>query len=122
MGDIAIMVLDDQQDINRLTSFVLSKHGYEVTVANNPLEAYEIVKKKAFEVIIVDFMMPDMSGLEFIRLTKETEHNTETRFLVLSAKKINEHEMRSIFDLGAELMTKPFVPLKLVEKVSSMMR
>jgi two-component system, OmpR family, phosphate regulon response regulator PhoB len=121
MEKIPIMVLDDQKDITRLTSFVLGKHGYEITVSNNPLEAFEVAKEKSFRLMIVDFMMPDMSGLEFIRQAKETETNAEAKFLVLTAKKINEHELRDIFDLGAEIMTKPFVPLKLVEKVSSIL-
>ncbi len=122
MDKIPILVLDDQPDITRLTSFVLEKKGFEVTVANDPAEALSLAEKKSFRLMLVDFMMPGMSGLEFIRRVSSTGANAKARFIMLTAKKINENEMRELFDLGAEVMPKPFVPLKLAEKVISLLK
>ena len=119
MDRIPILVLDDQPDITRLTSFVLEKHGYEVTVSNMPSEALAVAEKKTFRLILVDFMMPEMSGLDFIRKVKAIPSNAAARFIILTAKKINDNEMREIFELNADLIQKPFVPLKLAEKVNS---
>jgi DNA-binding response OmpR family regulator len=122
MAKIPVLVLDDDQDITLLTRSALSMHGYEVTESNDPLQALEIVKEHSFDLILVDIMMPQMDGVEFIRQSQNACPDAGTRYAVLTAKKLDEEQRRTIFDLGADIMTKPFIPLKLVERVAELLR
>lgn len=122
MAKIPVLVLDDDQDITLLTRSALSMHGYEVVESNDPLQALEIVKEHSFDLILVDIMMPQMDGVEFIRQAQAARPEADTRYAVLTAKKLDEEQRRAIFDLGADIMTKPFIPLKLVERVAELLR
>ena len=122
MEKIPVLVLDDDEDITLLTRSALAMHGYEVAESNDPLQALETVKERSFSLILVDIMMPQMDGVEFIRQAQQLRPDAETRYAVLTAKRLDEDQRRTIFDLGAEIMTKPFIPVKLVEKVAELLR
>lgn len=121
MEKIRVMVLDDEQAITSLTRAVLTMHGYEVTEFNDPAEALAAARARKFDLFLVDILMPGMTGVEFLAETRKTEMNGKSKFAILSAKRMNEDERREVFDLGAELMTKPFMPQKLVEKVNELL-
>ena len=122
MEKTSVLVLDDDEDITLLTRSALTMHGYEVTESNNPLEALTLVEKQSFRLILADIMMPEMDGIEFIRRARQASPDADTCYAILTAKKLDEEQRRVIFDLGAEIMTKPFIPLKLVEKVAELLR
>ena len=122
MDKVPVLVLDDDEDITLLARSVLTMHGYDVTECNDPLKALEIAKEKAFQLILADIMMPDMDGVAFIRAAKETDPNRDAKYAILTAKRLGEEDRREIFDLGAEIMTKPFIPSNLVEKVAELLR
>jgi CheY-like chemotaxis protein len=117
-----ILVLDDEKNITMLTRAALSMHGYLVTEFNDPVQALEAVKKQSFDLILADIMMPHMTGIEFIRRAKTADTCSKTRYMTLTAKKLTEEELREIYDLSAEVMFKPFIPQKLVEKVGEILR
>lgn len=122
MDQASILVLDDDEDITLLARSVLMMHGYEVTEFNDPIQALEIVQNQSFQLILVDIMMPEMEGTEFIRQAKKTESNANARYAILTAKRLSEENRREIFDLGAEIMTKPFIPINLAEKITELLR
>jgi len=122
MDKIPVLVLDDDKDITLLTRSALTMHGYEVTESNDPVEAFDLVEKQSFRLILVDIMMPQMDGIEFIQRARQARPDADTCYAILTAKKLDEEQRRLIFDLGAEIMTKPFIPLKLVERVAELLR
>ncbi|MBT4500064.1 MAG: response regulator [Gemmatimonadetes bacterium] len=122
MAKIPVLVLDDDEDITLLTRSALAMHGYDVTESNDPLQALELVGEREFGLILVDIMMPQMDGVEFISQARQLRPDAPTRYAVLTAKKLDEAQRRAIFDLGAEIMTKPFIPIKLVERVAELLR
>ena len=122
MSTIPILVLDDDEDITLLTRSALTLHGYDVTESNDPIAALELAKAKAYALILVDIMMPAMDGVEFLRQAQAANPGSETRYAILTAKKLDEPSRRDIFDLGAEIMTKPFIPIRLVERVAELLR
>jgi CheY-like chemotaxis protein len=119
---ILVLVLDDDEDITLLTRSALALHGYEVVEANDPIQALELVGARPFALILVDIMMPQMDGVEFIRRAQQLNPGAGTRYAVLTAKRLDEGQRRMIFNLGAEIMTKPFIPVKLVEKIAELLR
>ena len=119
---IRMLVLDDDEDITLLARSVLTMHGYDVTECNDPVAALEIVVSTSFDLIVADIMMPEMDGVSFIRQAREVAPSEDTRYAVLTANKLSEEDRRTIFDLDAEIMTKPFVPIHLVERVAELLR
>jgi len=117
-----ILVLDDDESITLLTRSALTMHGYEVTEYNAPEAALERTAEEEFALVLVDIMMPGMDGVEFIRQARQQRPDAATRYAVLTAKKLDEQQRREIFDLGAEIMTKPFIPVRLVERVAELLR
>ncbi len=118
MSPLSILVLDDDEMITMLTSTVLSMHGYVVEAFNDPVRALEALASKPFRLVMVDIMMPGIDGVTFLRRAGAMEGARGARFMILSGKKLNEEERREIYDLGAEIMIKPFLPHKLVEQVA----
>jgi CheY-like chemotaxis protein len=122
MKNGSIFVLDDEEAITMLTRSSLTMYNYDVTESNDPIAALKIVKSKTFDVIMVDIMMPEMDGITFLKTIKKYPINSKTRFVVLSSKKLTSADEKEIFGLGAVLLTKPFVPRVLVEKITELLQ
>ena len=122
MEKTQILIVDDEKLVTMLARGALNMHGYEVTESNDPVQAVEIVKSRQFAMILVDIMMPKMTVVDFIRAAKATELNANAHYAVLTAKRLSQEDRREIFDLGAQVMSKPFIPQKLVEWVGEILR
>src|SRR6185369_4692440 len=61
-----ILVVDDEEIIRNSISFILGKEGYDVVEAANGKEAYDLVLKESFDIIITDLEMPEMKGIELL--------------------------------------------------------
>lgn len=121
MENKRLLVLDDEPNITLLTSSLLALYGYDVTECNDPLEALNIVRNQQFDLILVDIMMPTLTGIEFMEKAQQIELNKYAQYAVLTAKILDEDERKSIFQLGAEIITKPFIPQELVDKIRDML-
>lgn len=122
MAKNSILVLDDDEDITLLTRSALTMHGYQVTESNDPAAALDLFVAQHFDLVLVDIMMPEIDGIEFMRRARQLRPDTSTRYAILTAKKLDEEQRRIVFDLGAEIMNKPFIPMKLVERVAELLR
>ena len=67
-----ILIVDDEQDIAELISDVLKSEGFNTITKNNGLEAIEITKKEQFDLILLDIMMPEISGIDACKIIRET--------------------------------------------------
>jgi two-component system, chemotaxis family, chemotaxis protein CheY len=122
MKKYSVFVLDDAEAITMLARSALTMYNFEVTESNHPIKALEIVKSKTFDVILVDIMMPEMDGITFLKTIKEFPVDPKTRFVVLSSKKLTPGEEKEIFGLGAVMLSKPFIPRVLVEKITEILQ
>ena len=75
--DFEILFVDDDRHILALVEEYLSLQGYTVTVADNGLDAFELLKKKGFDIVFTDLKMPDFGGLELLEAIKEVNPETE---------------------------------------------
>lgn len=110
-----ILVLDDEPNITLLASTLLTMYGYEVTTSNHPHDALAVVKDTRFDVIIVDVMMPGMTGLEFIEEAQKTDLNKDATYTVLTAKVLEGADLAAIKSYNAKLISKPFVPQEFLD-------
>jgi len=66
-----ILVVDDDQGMRELVEIMLSKEGYDVTSAESPVKALNILRKTVFDLVITDLKMPKIDGIEFLKTIKD---------------------------------------------------
>ena len=81
MEDFEILFVDDDRDILFIVKEYLSRQGYRVSVVNSGIKALELVKEKDFDIVITDFKMPELDGLQLLTAIKEYRHETEVVIL-----------------------------------------
>lgn len=114
-----ILVVDDEPQILRVMRASLPSRGYEVITARSGQEALDQIQKEMPDLIILDLVMQEMSGLEVCRQVREF---ASVPILVLSAKG-SEHDKVTALDLGADdYVTKPFSMDELLARVRAVLR
>jgi DNA-binding response OmpR family regulator len=116
-----ILVVDDNEDIRSLLSLVLQTAGYEVFLAGNGNEAMEIVKNNELDLILLDVMMPGLSGLEVLSLIRENKVKriSEIPVMMITAKSTIS-DIDEAVDIGASsYIIKPFRNENLLQKVTA---
>ncbi|MDZ4771403.1 MAG: response regulator [Chloroflexota bacterium] len=80
-----ILVVDDEITISKMLSLLLRKHGYDVIATIDPLKADSILDVVTPALIILDYMMPEMSGIELCRQLRRRTDTRDTTIFMLSA-------------------------------------
>ncbi|GED32438.1 MULTISPECIES: response regulator transcription factor [Brevibacillus] len=114
-----ILIVDDEPKILEILSSYLSKEGYHVMTAENGREALEIASAYPLELIILDLMLPDMTGEDVCREIRKT---SRIPILMLTAKS-SEADRITGLEIGADdYLVKPFSPRELVARVRAILR
>jgi two-component system alkaline phosphatase synthesis response regulator PhoP len=100
---LRILVVDDERDTLDLIDLTLSSAGYEIHLANNGAESLEKIRQDRFDVILLDIMMPDMTGFDVLR-TLNQERNELPPVIFLTAKSLPEDR-----EMGLQLGAKDFL-------------
>jgi len=118
-----ILVVDDDERIRSLLSRFLKEQGFAVSAAADASQARAHLQNLCFDVIVLDIMMPDESGLEFTSwLRLEDKKVSSVPILLLSAKGELDDRIKGL-DLGADdYLPKPFEPRELVARLKSLLR
>jgi two-component system KDP operon response regulator KdpE len=114
-----ILIVDDERQITRVLRTSLQSSGYEVTVANNGLEAYELFRTAAPDLIITDLAMPEMDGIE---LTRAIRRIAETPIIVLSVREQETMKVAALDEGADDYITKPFSMPELLARVRANLR
>lgn len=106
---IKILIVEDETDIRELMSFHLSKQNLEVDIAEDGKEAYEKLLKNKYDLIIMDWMIPEVSGLDLISWIKKKEHiQYKTPVLMVTAKSDPDSIVMGLERGADDYMVKPF--------------
>lgn len=115
-----ILIADDEPHIRKLVSFTLGNRGYEVVEAADGGEAYERAKAEAPDIILLDVMMPVMTGYDVLEKLKADPVTRDIPVVMLSAKS-QQTEVQAGLSKGAqEYICKPFTPKDLVQRVTEL--
>ncbi len=119
MSGRRVLVVDDEPQIRRALRVGLTGHGYEVDLAASGEEALDLLAVAPPDVVILDLMLPGLSGLEVCRQLREW---SQVPVIVLSAKG-EEHDKVEALDLGADdYLTKPFGMDELLARIRAALR
>lgn len=118
-----ILVVDDEEDIRDSIKNVLEKEGYGVVVAKDGKNALVILNKYKFDLIILDVMMPEMSGWDVMTEVLKTKSQYKNKILFLSVVEISDERLKELISKGAiGYMTKPFDITNLVTKIKEIVK
>ena len=117
-----ILVVEDEADIRKLITYHLHQERFPVLEAGNGEDALDLVRKEGPRLIVLDLMLPSLSGIEFCKIIRQTPDTAQTPILMLTAKAAEADRVVGL-ELGADdYITKPFSPRELVARVKAVLR
>ncbi len=119
MYDKKILVVEDEKPINDLIASYLSKEGFEICSALNGKQALELAEKENPDLVLLDVMLPDISGVD---LCVSLRRSSNIPILFLSCKGEEIDKIVALSVGGDDYITKPFLPGELVARVKAHLR
>src|SRR5688572_11767285 len=117
-----ILVVEDEADIAALIAYQLTREGFRVETAAKGSDALAAVNREIPDLLVLDRMLPGMSGDEILRSLRADPSTSSIPVLVLTAKREQEDRIKGL-ELGADdYLTKPFSPRELVLRVQAILR
>lgn len=114
-----ILLVDDERRIIEVLEAYLVREGYEIHCADNGIDALKKVKTLNPDLIILDLMLPDISGEEVCRLVRK---DSDVPILMLTAKSAEDDRINGIVMGADDYLTKPFSPREVVVRVQAILR
>ncbi|HWP23195.1 MAG TPA: response regulator transcription factor [Candidatus Binatia bacterium] len=117
-----ILVVEDEPDIRKLVQYHLAQERFRVLEAEDGEQALRMVQREKPHLIILDLMLPGLSGVELCKLLRGRADTAQTPILMLTAKAAEADRVLGL-ELGADdYLTKPFSPRELVARVRAILR
>ncbi|MCI8658798.1 MAG: response regulator transcription factor [Lachnospiraceae bacterium] len=119
MAETSILIVDDEQEIADLVEIYLVSDGYRVFKAGSAQEGLDILEKEDIHLVLLDIMMPGMSGLEMCKKIRETNN---IPIIMISAKSTDLDKILGLGTGADDYVAKPFNPLEVSARVKSQLR
>ena len=117
-----MLIADDEQDIVDLVSFNLTREGFHILAAADGLESLKLIQKHRPDIVILDWMMPGMDGLEVCRRLRQDPETSRIPVIMLTAKSDTVDKILGL-EMGADdYVTKPFHVRELVARIHAVLR
>src|SRR5687767_9544590 len=116
-----ILIVDDEEDIVNLVRLILEDAGYDVTASSNGVEALERLNKENFDLILLDIMMPMLSGWEVLRELRNHAKTKEMPVALLTARASPRDDNRQHPTDYCDYITKPFEPEDLIFRIKQIL-
>lgn len=118
MAKARILLVEDEPNIVESLSFILKRANFEVDTVNDGAEALKRVRREAFDVLVLDIMLPGMNGLDVLKAIRSDQALASLPVMVLTAKG-QANDRRTAEAIGASaFITKPFSNAEVVERVT----
>ncbi|HFI0464370.1 TPA: response regulator transcription factor [Streptococcus suis] len=115
-----ILLVDDDKEIVELLNIYLQNEGYDVRKAYNGQEALDIIKTEALDLLVLDIMMPKVTGNEVLAYVRQA--NAGLPVIFVSAKSSDNDKIQGLIQGADDYITKPFNPLEVVARIKSLLR
>ena len=121
MAERKVLVVDDEIHIVYVVAIKLRNNGYEVITAGNGAEAFELVCSEKPDIIVTDFQMPVMTGLELVKKLRRSEATKDIPVIMLTARGFAiEDEQKQDLQIS-EFVSKPFSPKELLRSIEDIL-
>ena len=117
-----ILIVEDEAPIREMIAFHLGRAGYQTLEAEDCKSARVILADERPALALVDWMLPDMSGLELTRMLKRDPENDDLAIIMLTARTTEYDKVAGLEGGADDYITKPFSPRELVARIQAVMR
>jgi phosphate regulon transcriptional regulator PhoB len=122
MASPTILVIEDEPDIRKLVHYNLTQERYKVLEAEDGEQALKLLQRARPNLVILDLMLPGMSGMELCKLLRDRQDTAQLPILMLTAK-AGEADKVVGLEMGADdYLAKPFSPREMVARVRAILR
>ena len=121
-GGERILVVDDEPDIVALVVYHLAKAGFRISTASNGADALRLAQQDRPALVVLDLMLPGMSGLEVLEQLRADESGQDIAVLLLTARRDEPDRIKGLSSGADDYLTKPFSPQELVLRVRNILR
>ena len=116
-----IYVIDDDEQLLRMVGLMLERGGHAVTLISNPVDGLEHVKKDKPDLLVLDVMMPNMSGHDIAREIRADKQLEEIPILVLTARSQDIDRKAALKSGADDYLSKPVTSQELIERVDGLL-
>jgi two-component system phosphate regulon response regulator PhoB len=117
-----ILIVEDEHAIREMVQFALFSAGYRIVEANDARESQVAIGGQLPDLILLDWMLPGMSGIDYARRLKRADLTREIPIIMLTARAEEEDKIRGL-EVGADdYITKPFSPREMIARIKAVLR
>ncbi len=122
MNAKCILIVEDEQPIREMVMFSLAGAGFEVQEAADARQAQACIAERPPDLILLDWMLPGISGIDFARRLKREDLTRELPIIMLTARAEEEDKVQGLESGSDDYITKPFSPRELVARIRAVLR
>lgn len=122
MGKKRVLIADDDQDVLEVIKAILEHEGLDVRTARDGEQAFKLLRKHRFDAVILDLVMPRVSGVKLLQLMRRSSRLKDTPVMLITGNLLEKKrlEENGSTNLANELLTKPFNTRDLIKKVKAL--
>lgn len=117
-----VLIVEDELPLQKLLSYNLKSAGFDVVQAYDGEEAVTLIEERLPDLILLDWMLPQLSGLELCRRLRRRSHTAHLPIIMLTARGEEPDRLRGLETGADDFITKPFSPAELVARVRAVLR
>ncbi len=119
---LKILVVEDEQAIREMLEMILEKEGFEAIIAETAEQALEILSETIPDLILLDWMLPGISGIELEKKLKKSDSYNAIPIILLTARGEEEDKIKGLETGADDYITKPFSPRELIARIKAVVR
>lgn len=119
---VRLLIVEDEKPIRDMMKVALSRHGFQIIEADCGRVALGIIRQDLPDMILLDWMLPDMSGVDVAKELKEDYKTREVPIIMVTAKGEEEDKIRGLECGADDYITKPFSPKELAARIKAVLR
>ncbi|WP_050461321.1 response regulator [Herbaspirillum autotrophicum] len=117
-----ILIVEDEPSIAELIAYTLKEAGWSSFVVSNTAAAWEFVQRRAPQLVLLDWMLPDRSGLHLLSRIRGDRQLQQLSVIMLTAKSMEEDKIAGLDNGADDYITKPFSPRELTARIKALLR
>lgn len=122
MSGKRILIVEDERQLREMTAFGLKRAGYLVTEAGDCEAARAAIADTRPDLVLLDWMLPDLSGLEFVRALKRADATRDLPVIMLTARAEEDDKVLGLDSGADDYITKPFSSRELLARIEALLR
>ena len=117
-----ILLVEDEAEVREMVTRVLAREGFDMLTAADAAEGYQRISEQVPDLMLVDWMLPSVSGVEFVRRCRRDELTEDVPVIMLTARAEENDRVHGLESGADDYVTKPFSPRELAARIRAVLR